>query len=334
MKDRWIGGLFLLFLFMILTGITLANDNQPEIVIEIPAEVTVAGPELTLGDLVSVRGATPLELALIQKIDLGTAPLPGRARVFTRNYLTLILQQQPLRREWILTMGGQVEVRIEGVRIGTTEFETALMGLLPPKKPGIIKKWLEIGNLPGEIWVGKNDQWRLEPSVVGDWPEVGPVLFKVVLWVNGNSNDNNGRETQKQRNFNIRGKVRETAFVYRAIRDISYHRDLKSSDFESAEMELTSGGEVVGEFPAKTRSVKLIKRGEVLRHDFIQLVPLVVKGYSVEVIVKGSGLEIRMTGIAQSDGWLGDEIKVVNPSSKKAFRARVVGEDLVEVSLR
>lgn len=334
MKDRWIGGLFLMFLLMILTGIVSANDNQPEIVIEIPAKVTVAGPGLALGDLVSVRGATPLELALIQKIDLGAAPLPGRMRVFTRNYLTLILQQQSLRRKWMLTMGEQVEVRIEGLRIGTADFETALTGLLPPKKAGIIKKWLEIGNLPGEIWVGKNDQWRLEPSVVGDWPEVGPVLFKVVLWVNENSSDNSGRETQKQRNFNIRGKVRATALVYRALRDISYHRDLRSADFESIELELAGGREVVGEFPAKTRSVKLIKRGEVLRHDFIQPVPLVVKGSPVEVIVKGLGLEIRMTGIAQGDGWLEDEIQVMNSSSKKTFRAKVIGEDMVEVALR
>lgn len=333
MKDRWIGRLFFLFLLMILTGSASANDNQPAIIIEIPVKVTVAGPGLTFGDLASVHGATLQELAVIQQIDLGAAPLPGQARNFTRNYLRLILQQQPFRREWVLKMGEQVEVRIAGVCIGIADFETALTGLLPPKKPGIIKKWLEIGNLPGEIWIGQNDKWRLEPSVVGDWPEVGPVLFKVVLWMSGNGNDN-GRETQKQRNFNIRGKVRATALLYRSIRDISYHRDLKNTDFELTEMELATGREVVGQFPPKMRSVKIIKRGAVLRHDFIQPVPWVRKGRSVEVIVKSAGLEIRMRGIAQSDGWLGDEIKVVNPASKKTFHAKVIGEETVEVTLR
>jgi flagella basal body P-ring formation protein FlgA len=330
MNDRWTGGLFALFLLAMLTGVVLADDGLAALVIEIPAEVTVAGPGLTFGDLASVQGATMEELAVIQKIDLGAAPSPGQTRHFTRNYLRLILQQQ-FRREWVLKMGELVEVRGAGVCIKAADFETALTGLLPPKKPGIIKKWLEIGNLPGEIWVGQNDQWRLEPAVVGDWPEVGPVLFKVVLSVSGSGH---GREAQRKRHFNIRGKIRETALLYRAIRDISYHRDLKNTDFELAEMELVNGREVVGEFPAKTRSLKLIKRGEVLRNDFIQPVPLVRKGCPVEVIVKGTGLEIRMKGTAQNDGWLGDEIKVANPGSKKTFLAKVIGEEAVEVTLR
>jgi flagella basal body P-ring formation protein FlgA len=333
MNDRWIGGFFLLLLLAILTGVAPVSGNQPAMVIEIPARVIVAGPGLTFGDLASIHGATTEESAILQKIDLGGAPPPGQARYFTRNYLTLILQQQPFRRDWTLKMGEQVEVRVAGVCIGASEFETALTALLPPKKPGINKKWLELGNLPGEIWVGKNDTWRLEPSVMGDWPEVGPVLFKVVLTVNENGADN-GRGTQKQRHFNIRGKVRETALLYRAIRDIPYHRDLRSNDFEFAEMELVNGREVVGEFPAKIRTIKSIKRGEALRHDFIQPVPLARKGYSVEVIVKGAGLEIRMKGIAQNDGWLGDEIKVINPSSKKTFWGRVIGADTVEVAFR
>lgn len=213
------------------------------------------------------------------------------------------------------------------------EFETALTGLLPPKKPEIIKKWLEIGELPKDVRVGKDDEWRLEPSVMGDWPEVGPVLFKVTLWVN-EKGTGNLPGTQRKRIFYIRGKVRATAYVYRALRDITYHRDLQKTDFEMKEMELVNGREVVGEFPAKVRSVKFLKRGEVLRHDGIQPVPLVVKGRTVEVIVKGSGLEIRMAGVAQSDGWLGDEIKVMNSSSKKTFRAKVIGEETVEVTLR
>lgn len=213
------------------------------------------------------------------------------------------------------------------------EIVSALTSLMPPKKPRIIKKWLEIGELPRNLWVDKDDQWRLEPSVVGDWPEVGPVLFRVVLWVN-QKGTGNLPGTERKRIFNIRGKVRATAQVYRALRDISYHRELHIGDFELCEMELVNGREVVGEFPAKVRSVRFLKRGMVLRHDVIQPSPLVGKGRTVEVIVKGSGLEIRMAGVAQSDGWLGDEIKVMNSSSKKTFRARVIGEETVEVTLR
>lgn len=333
MNKRWSGGFLIFLLGLILAGVASAQESQPAIVIEIPAKITVAGPQLTLGDLAAIHGATAAELDTLRKIDLGAAPEPGQLRSFTRGYLFLIIRQQGFDKEFTLKMSEQVVVRVAGVSIQAADFEKTLTGLLPPHKPGIIKKWLEISDLPGEIWIGKDDEWLLEPAVVGTWPEVGPVLFKVRLSVSKRSNEN-GSETPWRRYFNIRGKVRETALLYRPIRDISYHRELRSGDFEQVEAELATGREWVGEFPVKTRSTRLIKRGEVLRDDFIQPVPLVLKDHPVEVMVKGSGVQIRIMGIAKSDGWLGDEIKVMNPASKKLFRAKVIGEEMVEVTLR
>ncbi len=164
----------------------------------------------------------------------------------------------------------------------------------------------------------------MDASVIGDMPEIGTVLFKVVLSGGGTKN----------RVFNIRGKVRETGLLNRATKDISRHAKLRNTDFEVIEKELLNGRELVGDIPAKIRATKLIRRGEILRTDFFQAVPLVHKGHEVQVIVKGETIEVQITGIAKNDGWLGDEIQVVNQTSKKIFRARVIGEEMVEVTFR
>jgi flagella basal body P-ring formation protein FlgA len=319
---KWTG--VILTLIIGIAGVALANDSQPALIFEIPASITIAGPGLTLGDLGTIQEGTIADLEELKKVDLGSAPLPGQVRRFTRSYLMLIMRQHVLGKKFAIKMGEQVEVRVAATSIKAGDFETVITNLLPPKKTGIIKKWVEIHNLPGEIRIKKSDDWRLDASVIGNMPEIGTVLFKVVLYGGGTGN----------RIFNISGKVRETGLLYRAIRDIPRHTELRNTDFEVIESELLNGKEFTGNIPAKIRATKLIRRGEVLRTDFFQTVPLVYKDHEVQVIVRGEAIEVRITGIAKNDGWLGDEIQVANQTSKKIFRAKVIGAEMVEVTFR
>jgi flagella basal body P-ring formation protein FlgA len=319
---KWTG--IILILIIGIAGVALANDSRPALIFEIPAGITVAGPGLTFGDLGTFQGGATAGLEDLQKVNLGSAPLPGQVRRFTRSYLILIMQQHMLDKKFTLKMEEQVEVRVAATSITAGDFETMIANLLPSKKKGIVKKWVEIHNLPGEIRVGKSDGWRLDASVIGNMPEIGTVLFKVILSGGGTGN----------RIFNISGKVRETGLLYRAIRDIPRHAELRNSDFEIVENELCNGKELVGDIPVKIRSTKLIKRDEILKTDFFQPVPAVHKDHEVQVIVKGKSIEVRITGIAKNDGWLGNEIQIANQTSKKIFYAKVIGEEMVEVIFR
>ncbi len=315
---------FLILMMMIVSGVTLAGNHQSALILEIPASIVVPGPGLRLGDLGTIHGGTPADREDLMSVSLGSAPLPGQVRTFNRSYLMQIIQQHQFRKEVVLQMGEQVEVRVAAVCIGARDFETVIANILPPKKPGIIKRWIEIRNLPPEIWVEKDAQWKLEASVMGNFPEAGTVLFKLTLSGLGAHN----------RIFNISGKLHQTALLYRAVRDIPRKEKLERVDFEAVETELVNGREYTGEITGKIRATKLIRRGEILRTEFFETVPLVHKDHEVQVIVKGNSIEIRTFGTAKKDGWLGDEIQVVNRSSKKIFRARVIGEEMVEVILR
>ena len=285
----------------------------------IPDEVTVSGPDIHLSDLGKLQNGTDGDRENLKMINLGAAPLPGQIRKLSRDYLQIILRQHQTTQNMILEMGDQVEIRVTAVCIKAADLQAAVEKLIPDKKSQIIKKWLELRNLPEAIWLSNKD-WRIEATPVRGIPEFGAVLFKVTL-TNGN----------ERRMLNLSGRIRATALVFEAQRDLPRFAELNPGDFEAIESELTNGAELLGTIPSGMRTTKPFRRGEILLSDQIQKVPLVNKGHEVGVIVKSNRLEIRITGIARSDGWLGDWIQLQNPSSRKFFRGRVIGKDLVEV---
>ncbi|MCL6588906.1 MAG: flagellar basal body P-ring formation chaperone FlgA [Firmicutes bacterium] len=308
------------------TGRAESGALEGALRLEIPDQVTVTGPDFSLSDLGALKGGLASDLEIIQKIGFGPAPRPGQTRRFTRNYLESILQQYRFSRRIELRMGEQVEVKVAALCFKKEDFERAITSLLPPPKPEFTRRWVEFYNLPAEIWVS-NDEWRLEAAPVKDLPELGPVLFRVTL-------TNQRVPAAGQRAFNISARIHAAARVYRALQNIPRHGAIKPVDFEQLERELVTGREVLGEIPVGARATQIIHRGDPLRADQIQPVPLVGKGEEVSVIARDGQLTVQLTGIAKADGWLGDEIYLMNPASKKLFKGRVIGEDFVEVKLK
>lgn len=77
---------------------------------------------------------------------------------------------------------------------------------------------------------------------------------------------------------------------------------------------------------AKTRRAMSI--GQIIT---LQDLCLVCKGDVVTISVSNSGLNVAATGIAQSDGSLGDVISVLNRQSKRAVTAEVIAVNQVSI---
>ncbi|NLW46465.1 MAG: flagellar basal body P-ring formation protein FlgA [Firmicutes bacterium] len=297
--------------------VSVKADNIP--VLEIPEQVIVPGPKIYLSDLGSIRNPSPAE-GLDLTVDLGPAPYPGRVRVFSRDYLGLILKQKGFNQALDIQMGNQVEVRVESTCITAAELEAAIQKELSQDNPFIIRRWIELRNLPAETWLNKGE-WQIKASPLGELPLVGTAIFRVTL-----TKDN------EIKTINASGKLRALGRVYQATRDISRHSLINEAAFQLIETELTNGKEFLGKIPQDTRSTKLIQKGRILEINSMQSVPLVTKGNYVNVIVADGKVAIKMTGIAGKDGWLGDQIAIHNQTSKKVFQGRVIGPNLVEVN--
>jgi flagella basal body P-ring formation protein FlgA len=307
------------WLIIILTGGLVSAKADIIPIFEIPECVIVPGPKIYLSDLGSVRNPSQAD-GLDLTVDLGPAPYPGQVRVFSRDYLGLILKQKGFNQALDIQMGNQVEVRVESTCITAAQLEAAIQKELSQDNPFIIKRWIELRSLPAETWLNKGE-WQIKASPLGDLPLVGTAIFRLSL-----TKDN------EIKTINASGKLRALGRVYQATRNISRHSLINETDFQLIETELTNGKEFLGKIPQDTRSTKLIQKGRILETNSIQSVPLVTKGNFVNVIVAGGNVAIKMTGIAGKDGWLGDRIAVHNPTSKKVFQGRVIGPNLVEVN--
>ncbi|MGE5708549.1 MAG: flagellar basal body P-ring formation chaperone FlgA [Bacteroidota bacterium] len=76
-----------------------------------------------------------------------------------------------------------------------------------------------------------------------------------------------------------------------------------------------------------------IPAGMALTNGLIDLPSVVKSGSMVSVQIVSGDLTVIGSGVALSDGQIGQLIKVKNPASKREFSGRVLGEGLVEVRL-
>jgi flagellar basal body P-ring formation protein FlgA len=76
------------------------------------------------------------------------------------------------------------------------------------------------------------------------------------------------------------------------------------------------------------RSKRSLSMGQILT---LQDLCLVCKGDVVTISVSDNGLSVVASGVAQSDGSLGDTISVLNQQSRRAISAQVIAVNLVRV---
>ena len=75
-----------------------------------------------------------------------------------------------------------------------------------------------------------------------------------------------------------------------------------------------------------------IYSGSVLSKSNTMPVPVIKKNQTISLAIKTGAVEIQMLGIAKSDGYLNQPIKVLNPSSKKIIDAIVKSNDKAEIN--
>ena len=88
----------------------------------------------------------------------------------------------------------------------------------------------------------------------------------------------------------------------------------------------TDINEVLGQ-----RAVRHLLPGTILNNKIIEAPVLVERGDIVVILASNNVIQVRMTGIALSDGRKGKQIRVRNEKSDKIIRAEVVAEGVVQV---
>lgn len=72
-------------------------------------------------------------------------------------------------------------------------------------------------------------------------------------------------------------------------------------------------------------SSRLIPPGSVITKQHLKAALMIKKNQNITLILQHGAIEISMSGIAKTDGYMNDKIKIINPSSQKVVDATVVG---------
>ncbi|MEB3298625.1 MAG: flagellar basal body P-ring formation chaperone FlgA [Candidatus Sericytochromatia bacterium] len=73
--------------------------------------------------------------------------------------------------------------------------------------------------------------------------------------------------------------------------------------------------------------------GSVVVPASVDLPPVIRQGTTVRVVVRSGGLQVLGQGTALQDGRVGQFIRVLNPTSRKDFMARVRDPEVVEINM-
>jgi flagella basal body P-ring formation protein FlgA len=185
---------------------------------------------------------------------------------------------------------------------------------------------IEIRDIPDDILVYKNKyELRVVPK-----PQLklkGNRTFHMELYEDG----------RLKRKFIVQARVRTFDYVLIANRRIKQGEIISEGMFSVRKVETTflrddyvgKLSEILGK-----RLRKSIMAGEILFANYVEDIPLVKRGNKVRIQVISPVVKVETEGIAKQDGWLGDEIRVLNLSSKRVITAKVAGKDIVRIEIK
>ncbi len=122
--------------------------------------------------------------------------------------------------------------------------------------------------------------------------------------------------------------------AYVARREIKRGNRVRSEDLTVERCDVTNSFDKVKDVCdslGDIRAVRNIAVGKVIERDMIEAIPAVNRGDEVLVRCEVGSIEITTIGVAKDDGCPGDEIEVVNKSTKRRILAEVMGPGTVVV---
>jgi flagella basal body P-ring formation protein FlgA len=296
-----------------------------EIAITLRPEAEVLGADIRLGEVAEIACAETELRRRLEGLVIGKAPLPGRSRPITADYVRLRLRQLDIGADRMVLGGAErIEVSMPGVAVSEEQVRQIVTGFL--KTSGI---WGDAEVKVAELTISADRTLPKGRATYRVLPprhmrSLGTVPLSVVFDVDG----------RFQKTIRATARVEALAPVVVAARPIGRLKPISTDDLKMEKMNLaelptgvmTDADDIIGK-----RARRNIHAGDILRPDLIEMPPLVKRGDMVVIVAETEGIKVTATGEVKSDGLRGEQVKVVNLDSNKRFSARVVDKKTVMV---
>ncbi|MDF1800987.1 MAG: flagellar basal body P-ring formation chaperone FlgA [Planctomycetota bacterium] len=308
---------------------TLTATLLAGITIVLPMEAPVRGSEIELGELVTINGATPEQLALLEDIELGRAPTPGYSRTFDAQTIHMHVRR---------ALPG-VAVRYDGRRACRAYLETSTVSA---------KAMIEAVDLALGAEVGTRDvTWSPDSTLgalevpLGSDASAEPEL-EVIL----------GGTTVVSGLLPVELRIKVDGVTYRTVRanwkvsvwerlpvltrNLPVGSKVSASFFELRRTELPADGRSAILSPASmvgAVAMRTLVEGSLVYSKDVERPMVLNEGDLCILIVAKGAIRAKVQVVALGTAGIGDIVRVRTMDTNKELAARVLSDELVEVNL-
>lgn len=311
---------------------TAAQSGPAPVTVVLREAAQVDSPTIKLGDLAAINGDGALATRL-SEVTVGQSPRPGGEREFYLSQITARVRQAGINPEtitWIAVPGKGITVRMPGTKFAaeaaTGLYRQALAGKLgvdPERVTVDIVSWPEIILPEGEAPL-----LEIQQDAASLWQSLSTGYLHVPVEVRTGD--------RVVESIRPRAKVSVTVRAYVASEPVARGAEIRPESFTAVEREysaLPAGAITDAGALRNKQAARPIKAGSAVAASDLTARLLVRRGESVTVTLKQSELVLVLVGRAQSDGALGEEIKVQNPASSRIVAATVTGPGTATIQI-
>lgn len=277
--------------------------GSPLATVALRAEAVVTGESVYLRDIARIEASDELLRSDLEALYVGRAALPGAARNFTLGTVLLRMRQARLPLDQIeLVAEGQVaRVSTSRVRLGPDAFLEAVSEWYQRLAPVPEGARLVLDVAAGEYDVPAGD---VELRIASKKPEWGAFSLPVDIY--------HDQRLWRRVNVSVKAGVVQLAPV--AARPLERGQVVGPADVAYVETELAKPLEP-WLVPGEIRAIRFVAEGTAISERVVERVPDVERGASVRIAAKVGEVVVEITGIADQDGFFGQEMAVLNPAS-------------------
>jgi flagella basal body P-ring formation protein FlgA len=297
------------------------------IVITMPPEAQVQGPQIILGDVAEIQGEPADTVARLRQVLLGQAPPAGVARLLSKSTLVTQLKHQGLWTQELQFQGAlQSRVRRASQRLEPQHMETVVRQALSRRPPQTTQP-TSIRDIRGlrPVFVPLGPV-QYEVTLPGRHRLLGPTSFTLTIQVAG--------KVAKQLHGTATIAVAQE--VVRLVRPVAQGEIITADAVSRTQVPVTQPlrqmmiqpEDVIGKHARRSLA------GNVpLSTQDVTAVTVVRRGDMVRIVLESPLIKVSTPGEALEAGKPGDTIRVKNTSSNREVRAQVIDKQTVRIPL-
>ena len=297
------------------------------IVITMPPEAQVQGPQITLGDVTEIQGEPADTVARLRQVLLGQTPPAGVERLLSKSTLVTQLKHQGLWTQEIQFQGAlQSRVMRASQRLEPQHLETVVRQALSRHLPQTTQP-TSIRDIRGlsPVFVPLGPV-QYDVAVPGHSMRLGSTPFTLSIQVAG--------KVEKQLHGTATVAVAQE--VVSLVRPVAQGEIITADDVSRTQVQVTQPLRQVAAQPediiGKHARRSLAGNAPLSTQD-VTTVPVVHRGDMVNIVLESPLIKMSTPGEALEAGKPGDTIRVKNTSSNREVRAQVIDKQTVRISL-